>query len=109
MTMPMSSPTRWEDALDEIEATVARSEELLVSVGEARSAPSGAEVWSPPCELPPMPQELRARALELLGRIAELERALADQASLTARQLGRVKRSDPRRRAEAGGYIDAES
>ena len=109
MKLPTLSLSRWAEALDDIEAAVGRSEELLELVGEARPAPSAPVAWSPPPDLPPLPHELKARALELLARIAEVERALVDQADVTAKQLGRVKRSDPHRPTIAGGFIDTQS
>jgi hypothetical protein len=108
-TAIVSDVARWNEALDEIEHHLDRSERLLGDVSEAASEVFDGDQfqWSAPTGLGPLPIALQARAVVLLERLAQAERALSDQASLTARRMASVNRPDPRRKANSGSRFDS--
>ncbi|MGE0306663.1 MAG: hypothetical protein AB7Q27_12980 [Acidimicrobiia bacterium] len=106
---PASDVARWSEALDEIERHLDRSERLLGDVSETASEVFGSDEfrWTAPTDLGPLPIALQGRAVVLLDRLAQTERALSDQASLTARRMASVNRPDPRRKINSGSRFDS--
>lgn len=73
----------WEDALSQLEMSVATAERML-TVGHLGQEPP--HQWSPPANLGPLPSELADRARTLLDRQIETARRIAEAADLNRRQ-----------------------
>jgi hypothetical protein len=64
-----STEARWTAALDELEASIERYAQLaLTAYGSTETALSVPAAYVLPEDLGPMPEDLRARAEELIGR-----------------------------------------
>ena len=103
MSVGLVSRDAWASALDAIEESVSVSEEILAGNLDVSTASAP---WLAPAGLGPLPADMRDRAMALLARVAEVERALVESAALTARQLADVRRADPRRRERSAACID---
>ncbi|WP_454085651.1 hypothetical protein [Georgenia sp. Marseille-Q6866] len=99
---PDAFRTRWEAALTELELDVAETEAMLAG---DRVAPL-TRPWTPPSDLGPLPEPLRARAELLLERQAEVAQRLGEALVLSRRQarLTEVLRAGGPRRPV---YLDA--
>lgn len=102
VTAPDAFRARWEAALTELELDVAETEAMLSG---DRVAPPAAP-WTPPSDLGPLPEPLRARAELLLERQAEVAQRLGEALVLSRRQarLTEVLRAGGPRRPV---YLDA--
>ncbi len=99
---PDAFRARWEAALTELELDVAETEAMLA--GDHVTPP--AAPWTPPPDLGPLPEPLRARAQLLLDRQAEVAQRLGEALVLSRRQarLTEVLRAGGPRRPV---YLDA--
>lgn len=98
----------WEQVLDQLEADVAASEELLRSPDQVASAPAPSP-WQAPQIDGPLPDQLLARAGELHRRQTAVRAALGaalDEARARRAQARRAAGPGPRARASAPAYVD---
>lgn len=76
MERPDDWRTAWVAALDELDADVARVEELVKDSQRVRDLPP-ADPWAPPAGLGPLPLDLKPRADAILTRQLQATRELA--------------------------------
>ena len=112
-----TATARWEAVLDELEADIQRTHQLLVrpptvtahdSPGE--DAPHVADLliaaqWVPPTDLGPLPEALRARAEAVVNQQRRLTATL-DETLATTRAHLRVADTLRRRNAPQAVYLD---
>ena len=96
---------RWEEVLDELEADIHRTHELLVGPGPAAADLMHAAQWVPPTDLGPLPETLRSRAEAVANQQRTLTEALNETLATTRAHL-RVADTLRRRNAPQAVYID---
>lgn len=115
-----SATTRWEALLDELEADIHRTKELLVrppasldpdaAADDSEADPVAAALaltaeWAPPADLGPLPDALRGRAEAVANQQRELTKTLNDTMVTTRAHL-RVTQTLRQRNAPQAVYID---
>ncbi len=96
----MSDDTpRWDAALDALEVEVAQLEFGLASGDLEQIGQAG--VWTPPQDLPVLPEQLAARAQELADRMAAAEQQAREIRDQLGEELGTLNT----RRDAAAAYV----
>ena len=96
---------RWEAVLDELEADIHRTQELLVSPGPTNADLMRTAQWVPPTDLGPLPETLRSRAEAVVNQQRTLTATL-NETLVTTRAHLRVADTLRRRNAPQAVYID---
>lgn len=91
----------WSDALDALDAELARSRAALDSGGQVEPL----QAFTPPAGLGPLPVELVPRVHELLAATQGLARDLERRLVGTRRELAMIDRIRPRESVESS-YVD---
>jgi hypothetical protein len=88
MAIVADTDTRWSAALDELEMSIERFAQLaLTAYGTDTGAPTVPEPFVLPGDLGPVPDELRDRADELVGRSESVQTELHRVRDLVAAQI----------------------
>ena len=105
----------WATVLDDLDAHVfaagraqgqGQGEPQDRTQGGAGSAPAGAQPWSPPAGLGPLPADLAVRAADLLAEQRSVTARLADHRYDVLKQLGAVRAVERSQAPERPVYLD---
>lgn len=109
--MSADTSARWSQLLDELEMDIRRAQDVLAALpgdpGADLSAATPGDVgqWTPPADLGPLPESLRARAQAVVNLQQVVTQSLAD-AQGAARAHLRVTQTLRRRNAPQAVYLD---
>jgi hypothetical protein len=98
---------RWNQTLDTFEETLEGYLTLSVAAHDAGIDAAPPPAFIPPADLPPLPEPLRVRAVELAQRSRLIEAELGRARDTTATELAALNRPNPvYEREQAAGRFD---